>query len=102
MKHFIEALNSVLKVISFFFLILYLFIQNFQGVFIIDRKHECKDIKNFDQLMNFPAAKTVIPPIEINAKSDVALLPYSSGTTGTPKGVMITHYNMVCEFSIAK
>lgn len=30
---------------------------------------------------------------------DVSLLPYSSGTTGLPKGVELTHYNIVanCE-----
>ena len=27
-------------------------------------------------------------------KDDLALLPYSSGTTGLPKGTMITHGNM--------
>lgn len=30
----------------------------------------------------------------INPKS-LALLPYSSGTTGMPKGVMLSHYNLV-------
>jgi acyl-CoA synthetase (AMP-forming)/AMP-acid ligase II/enoyl-CoA hydratase/carnithine racemase len=32
---------------------------------------------------------------EINPKNDVAVLPFSSGTTGLPKGVMLTHHNMV-------
>ena len=31
------------------------------------------------------------PDIAIDPAEDVAALPYSSGTTGTPKGVMLTH-----------
>jgi acyl-CoA synthetase (AMP-forming)/AMP-acid ligase II len=33
--------------------------------------------------------------VEIDAKEDLVLLPYSSGTTGVPKGVMLTHFNVV-------
>lgn len=35
------------------------------------------------------------PAVEINPSDDVAALPYSSGTTGFPKGVMLTHRNLV-------
>ena len=33
--------------------------------------------------------------LEINAKDDVCSIPFSSGTTGLPKGVMLTHYNLL-------
>ncbi len=32
---------------------------------------------------------------EILPKEDLAVLPYTGGTTGMPKGVMLTHYNLV-------
>jgi acyl-CoA synthetase (AMP-forming)/AMP-acid ligase II len=35
------------------------------------------------------------PQVEIDPQADLAVLPYSSGTTGLPKGVMLTHGNLV-------
>src|SRR5262249_47913471 len=34
------------------------------------------------------------PDGRINPRQDLAVLPYSSGTTGLPKGVMLAHYNL--------
>ena len=45
------------------------------------------------------ARRTAPPPVDIDVREDVALLPYSSGTTGLPKGVMLTHYNLVANLS---
>ncbi len=35
-----------------------------------------------------------VPKVQINPKEDAVALPYSSGTTGWPKGVTLTHYNL--------
>ena len=35
------------------------------------------------------------PKIKIDPKEQIAVLPYTGGTTGLPKGAMLTHYNLV-------
>ncbi len=37
------------------------------------------------------------PAVTIDPENDLAALPYSSGTTGLPKGVMLTHRNIVAQ-----
>jgi len=36
-----------------------------------------------------------LPQIDIDVRHDLVALPYSSGTTGLAKGVMLTHHNLV-------
>lgn len=53
---------------------------------------EAEGATSFSTLLNSEAK---IPAAQINARQTVVALPYSSGTTGLPKGVMLTHYNLV-------
>ena len=42
------------------------------------------------------------PEVEFDPREDLAHIAYTGGTTGTPKGVMVTHYNAVvnsCQFA---
>jgi len=45
---------------------------------------------------------TDYPSAEIDSKEDVATIIYTSGTTGTPKGVSITHRNLVATMTQVK
>lgn len=45
-----------------------------------------------DLLKKYPAEA---PVVAIEPKTDLAALPYTGGTTGNPKGVMLTHHNLV-------
>jgi acyl-CoA synthetase (AMP-forming)/AMP-acid ligase II len=40
-----------------------------------------------------------VPEVEIDPREDLVALPYSSGTTGVCKGVMLTHRNLVANLS---
>ncbi len=48
------------------------------------------DVVNAMDLLGEPIEQVEIDPME-----HVVVLPYSSGTTGLPKGVMLTHFNLV-------
>lgn len=52
-----------------------------------------KDVIDFDALLKKPTH--AMPRLDPVLSEDVALLCYTSGTTGTPKGVLLTHGSLV-------
>ena len=62
----------------------------------------CDQAEGFRSVMELVASTAPEPVVEINPAEDVAVLPYSSGTTGAAKGVMLTHRNIATNIAQAE
>jgi long-chain acyl-CoA synthetase len=71
-------------------------VPTFQHLFLREGDGE---IPGIEELYKHPLAETAGPEV---ASEDVVVLIYTAGTTGLPKGVMLTHRNLVfsCETAV--
>ncbi|GGA86231.1 long-chain-fatty-acid--CoA ligase [Ornithinibacillus halotolerans] len=72
--------------------LIYPFIQKKQYNIVV-KVEESSDTHSWTSLMD--KAKAEYQAIEVDPVEDIALLQYTGGTTGFPKGVMLTHRNLV-------
>lgn len=69
--------------------------QNIQ-IIVIDQEKPTTEVWGLDELLKDDGSAYPKGDYEgFDFENDVVLLPYSSGTTGLPKGVMLTHCNLV-------
>ena len=71
-------------------------LKELRSVIVIGKAQGCESFASLllDDGTAFPSS------VKINPKEDPVSLPFSSGTTGISKGVVITHYNQVAQLCL--
>jgi long-chain acyl-CoA synthetase len=77
--------------------LVYPFIQKKQYGIVVNVKHE-GNTHLFKEIIKIKPKKLI--KYDFDFEEDVALLQYTGGTTGSPKGVMLTHRNLVANSSM--
>lgn len=79
--------------------LIYPYMQKKQYGLVVNVNHE-GSTHLFKQILQESNAIEI--PLKINVEEDLALLQYTGGTTGFPKGVMLTHRNLIANTAMCK
>ncbi|XP_076821471.1 uncharacterized protein LOC143468259 [Clavelina lepadiformis] len=74
-------------------------INSVQHIFSVESCSQCESVHDLigrANMADYPH------DVSVNPSEDLAFLPYSSGTTGMPKGVMLTQQNIIAMITISR
>lgn len=79
--------------------LIYPFIQKRQYQMVV-KVEQSEDTHVWEKMINNTSEQ--FAKVDVDPKEDLALLQYTGGTTGHPKGVMLTHYNLVANVQMCE
>ncbi len=69
-------------------------LPDLEHIVVVGQAAGGQSLLSWESLLNVATPDT-LPPLSLDPKEDLFTILYTSGTTGQPKGVMLTHYNLV-------